>query len=133
MYAFKKAHLRLPRTSDGQARALRHIPRSHLKRGDLVFFHHGGNVYHAAIFLKKSHGKRIILHAPLLRSASPPRGDLDRLMVRSHASAEAWAPQAPPLTLTESRRERAAHLGLDSPRCARSALRLPRCPESLRH
>jgi cell wall-associated NlpC family hydrolase len=64
MYAFKKADLTLPRTSDGQARALRHIPRRHLERGDLIFFHHGGNVYHAAIYLKKRHGHRIILHAP---------------------------------------------------------------------
>ena len=65
MYAFKKAHLSLPRSSDGQAAAVRHIPRKHMRRGDLVFFHHGGNVYHAAIYLgKKKNGKRYILHAP---------------------------------------------------------------------
>jgi len=64
MYAFKKAHLSLPRSSDGQAAAVRHISRKHMRRGDLVFFHHGGNVYHAAIYLGKRDGKRYILHAP---------------------------------------------------------------------
>lgn len=64
MYAYKKAHLRLPRTSDGQARAVRRIGKKHMKRGDLVFFHNGGNVYHAAIYLGRNNGHRVILHAP---------------------------------------------------------------------
>jgi cell wall-associated NlpC family hydrolase len=64
MFAYKKAHLRLPRTSDGQARAVRRIGKKHMKRGDLIFFHSGGNVYHAAIYLGRKNGHRVILHAP---------------------------------------------------------------------
>jgi cell wall-associated NlpC family hydrolase len=63
-YAYRKAGIRMPRTSDGQYARVRHISKRHIKRGDLVFFHSGGNVYHVAIYLKRKHGDRIILHSP---------------------------------------------------------------------
>ena len=66
MYSYRKAGFTLPRSSDAQGRALRHIPRKKLERGDFVFFTSGGSVYHAAIYLgrKHKHGPRYILHAP---------------------------------------------------------------------
>ncbi|GAA0446476.1 C40 family peptidase [Streptomyces olivaceiscleroticus] len=59
-YAFKRAGKRLPRTADSQYRHVRHISASARKRGDLVFFHSGGTVYHVGIYA----GKGRIWHAP---------------------------------------------------------------------
>ncbi len=64
MYAYGKAGLNLPRTSDAQARYARHIHKKHLHRGDLIFFHSGGSVYHVAIYLGRHHGQRYVLHSP---------------------------------------------------------------------
>ena len=64
MFAYGKAGLYLPRSSDGQAAYVRHIPKSKLRRGDFVFFKNGGSVYHVAIYLGHHHGRRFILHAP---------------------------------------------------------------------
>ena len=65
MFAYGRAGLYLPRSSDGQARYVRHIPKEKLRRGDFVFFHSsGGAVYHVAIYLGRRHGRRYILHAP---------------------------------------------------------------------
>jgi cell wall-associated NlpC family hydrolase len=65
MYAYGRAGLYLPRSSDSQARYVRHIPKKKLRRGDFVFFHYrGGGVYHVAIYLGRRHGRRYILHAP---------------------------------------------------------------------
>jgi cell wall-associated NlpC family hydrolase len=64
-YSFRKAGFRgFPRTSDAQARFVRHVSRANLRPGDLVFFHSGGNVYHAAIFAGRRHGHVVILHSP---------------------------------------------------------------------
>lgn len=63
-YAYRKAGFRMPRTSDGQYARVRHIKKRNLQRGDFVFFHSGGSVYHVAIYLKRKHGDRIILHSP---------------------------------------------------------------------
>jgi cell wall-associated NlpC family hydrolase len=64
MFAYGRAGLSIPRTADGQYRALRHIPKSHLHRGDLMYFHDGsGHVYHAAIFLGRWGGHVWLLHA----------------------------------------------------------------------
>src|SRR5215468_7232405 len=41
MFSYDKAGLHLPRTSDGQARAVRHIPKKNLHRGDFIFFTSG--------------------------------------------------------------------------------------------
>ena len=64
-YSFRKAGIgSIPRTSRAQAARARHIKKSSLRRGDLMFFTSGGRVYHAAIFLGWSHGRAVMVHAP---------------------------------------------------------------------
>jgi cell wall-associated NlpC family hydrolase len=65
-YSFRKAGFtRIPRTSGGQAGFTKRISRAQLKRGDFVFFHRGGDVYHVGIYGgRNKHGKRFIIHAP---------------------------------------------------------------------
>lgn len=62
-YVYKRAGLSLPRTSSAQAGKVRHISRSRLKRGDLVFVHSGGRVYHVGLFAGKKDGRYYMLHA----------------------------------------------------------------------
>jgi cell wall-associated NlpC family hydrolase len=64
LYSFRAAGLHLPRTAAAQAGAVRHIARSRMRVGDLVFFTSGSHVYHVGIFDGWSHGARIIIHAP---------------------------------------------------------------------
>jgi len=64
LFSFRAAGVHLPRTAAAQAGAVRHIPRSQMRPGDLVFFSDGGHVYHVGMFDGWSHGRRIILHAP---------------------------------------------------------------------
>src|SRR5690606_12442845 len=65
-FSFRKAGFkRIPRTSDAQAGFTKRIPRKKLKRGDFVFFHRGGDVYHVGIYGgRNKNGKRFIIHAP---------------------------------------------------------------------
>lgn len=63
-FAYNQAGLDLPRTSSQQAQYVRRIKKSDLRRGDLVFFTGGGGVYHVGMFLKRRHGKTIIVHSP---------------------------------------------------------------------
>lgn len=63
-YSFRKAGIKLPRTSAAQARRAHRIPKRKLRRGDLMFFHNGGRVYHAAIFLKRTRGRVLMVHSP---------------------------------------------------------------------
>ncbi len=64
-YAFRRAGIsNIPRTSSSQARFARHIKRSNMRRGDLMFFHSGGRVYHVGLFAGWSNGRRVILHSP---------------------------------------------------------------------
>ncbi|WP_328540009.1 C40 family peptidase [Streptomyces sp. NBC_00344] len=74
-YSFKKAGKRLPRTAQAQYNTVRHIPPSSRKRGDLVFFHYGRNVFHVGLYA--GHGK--IWHSP--RTGSVVR--LERIWSRS--------------------------------------------------
>ncbi|MEU9761459.1 C40 family peptidase [Streptomyces sp. NPDC047985] len=60
VYSFKKAGKKLPRTAQQQYNRTRHISASHRKRGDLVFFHYGRNVYHVGIYA----GHNKIWHSP---------------------------------------------------------------------
>ncbi|MGN6251279.1 MAG: C40 family peptidase [Marmoricola sp.] len=61
----KRAGIRhFPRTSSAQARFTRHIRRSHMRKGDLMFFTDGGHVYHVGIFDGWRDGRRLVLHAP---------------------------------------------------------------------
>jgi len=60
-YSFRHAGRRLPRTAQAQYDSVRHIPRSLLIPGDLVFFHTaGGYVYHVGIYA----GDNEIWHSP---------------------------------------------------------------------
>lgn len=64
-YSFRRAGFhRIPRTSSAQAHYARHIKRSQMRRGDLIFFTDGGGVYHVGLFAGVIHGRRWVLHAP---------------------------------------------------------------------
>lgn len=63
-FSYRHAGFSVPRTSAEQAAHARHIPRSHLRTGDFMFFSDGGGVYHVAIFLHWSHGHAVMLHSP---------------------------------------------------------------------
>ncbi|MCW2818476.1 MAG: hypothetical protein JWR42_1263 [Marmoricola sp.] len=63
-YSFRKAGISVPRTAAAQAGRARHIPRSKMRRGDLMFFTSGRHVYHVAIFLGWVHGRAQLLHSP---------------------------------------------------------------------
>ncbi|MGH3359441.1 MAG: C40 family peptidase, partial [Nocardioidaceae bacterium] len=63
-YAYAKAGISLPRTSGAQAAKARNVSRKNMRRGDLVFFHSGGDVYHVGIYWGRNNGHRLILDAP---------------------------------------------------------------------
>lgn len=63
-FSFRRAGVKVPRTSGAQAAHTRRIPRGKMRAGDLMFFHSGGRVYHAAMFLRWQRGKAVMLHAP---------------------------------------------------------------------
>jgi cell wall-associated NlpC family hydrolase len=64
-YAFHHAGFRgLPRTAAAQSHFARHIARSHMHRGDLIFFTGRGGVYHVGLYVGMSHGRRLVLHSP---------------------------------------------------------------------
>lgn len=63
-FAYAKAGIRLPRTSGAQAARARHVSKNSMRRGDLVFFHSGGDVYHVGIYWGRNNGHRLILDAP---------------------------------------------------------------------
>lgn len=59
-YSYRKAGTKLPRTAQAQYNSVHHISASHRRRGDLVFFHYGRNVFHVGLYA--GHGK--IWHSP---------------------------------------------------------------------
>jgi len=59
-YVYRQAGVHIPRTASAQRRAARYISRSSARPGDLVFFHHGGRVYHVGIYA----GGNRVLHSP---------------------------------------------------------------------
>jgi cell wall-associated NlpC family hydrolase len=64
-FSYGRANLYLPRSSDAQARYARRIKKGNLRKGDLMFFHSGGNVYHVGVFAGwNGHGHRLVLHSP---------------------------------------------------------------------
>lgn len=64
-YSFRRAGFsNIPRTSSAQSRWTKRISRSHMRRGDLMFFHGRGGVYHVGIFAGAAQGRRYVLHAP---------------------------------------------------------------------
>ncbi len=75
-WVYARAGKRLPRTSAAQAAATRNIPRRAARRGDLIFFHSGGRVYHVGIYA----GRGRLWHSP-----RPGQGvRLDRIWSRAH-------------------------------------------------
>jgi cell wall-associated NlpC family hydrolase len=63
-YSFRRAGITVPRTSKAQAKRAHRISKGKLRRGDLMFFTGRGGVYHAAMFLRWSKGKAVMVHAP---------------------------------------------------------------------
>ncbi|QNN54071.1 C40 family peptidase [Nocardioides mesophilus] len=73
-YSFRRAGFtNVPRTAAAQAGFARHIARSNMRRGDLVFFSSGGHVYHVGVFAGWSNGRRMIVHAS--RTGTPVKRD----------------------------------------------------------
>jgi cell wall-associated NlpC family hydrolase len=73
-YSYRKAGFtNIPRTSSQQARAFRPVKRSNMRKGDLVFFHSRGDVYHAGVYSGRRDGRRMIIHAS--RSGTPVKRD----------------------------------------------------------
>jgi cell wall-associated NlpC family hydrolase len=55
-YSYRHAGKRIPRTANDQYRAARRIPYSHMKPGDLVFYHengHRGYAFHVGMYLRR--------------------------------------------------------------------------------
>jgi cell wall-associated NlpC family hydrolase len=64
-FSYRKAGItNIPRTSSQQARFADRIKRSQMRKGDLMFFHSGGSVYHVGVFTGWKNGKRWMVHAP---------------------------------------------------------------------
>lgn len=64
-YSFRRAGFtHIPRTSSAQAHWSRHIKRSNMRRGDLMFFYDSGGVYHVGVFAGWKNGRRWVLHSP---------------------------------------------------------------------
>ena len=72
-YSYRKAGVNVPRTSGELAAASRHVKRSNMRKGDLVFFHSGGSVYHVGVYAGRKHGDRMIIHAS--RPGTPVKKD----------------------------------------------------------
>lgn len=74
-YAFRRAGISIPRTSDQQANFVRRLKnKRNIKRGDFMFFASGGGVYHMGLFTGRwQDGRRVILHAS--RSGTPVKTD----------------------------------------------------------
>jgi cell wall-associated NlpC family hydrolase len=64
-YSFRRAGFsNIPRTSSAQAHFAHRISRNNMRRGDLMFVHDGGGVYHVGVYAGFWHGRRQMLHAP---------------------------------------------------------------------
>ncbi|MEP6815553.1 MAG: C40 family peptidase [Marmoricola sp.] len=64
-YAYRKAGFaNIPRTAQEQYGYVRHIRKSQLARGDLMFFRSHRRVYHVAVFLYWKGGRRVFIHSP---------------------------------------------------------------------
>jgi cell wall-associated NlpC family hydrolase len=59
-WVFARMGRHLPHSSSAHSASVRHVRRSDRQRGDLVFFHSGGHVYHVAIYA----GRNSVWHAP---------------------------------------------------------------------
>lgn len=68
-YAYKKAGVKIPRTSQAQASRLRPVSKRKLRKGDPIYFYDNGRVYHACLYWGKKKGEKLILHSS--RPGSP--------------------------------------------------------------
>jgi cell wall-associated NlpC family hydrolase len=59
-YAYRAAHIKLPRTANGQFRAAHPVSRAAARPGDLVFWVQGRHAYHVAVYA----GAGRVWHAP---------------------------------------------------------------------
>jgi cell wall-associated NlpC family hydrolase len=59
-WAYKRVGKTLPHSSSAQARKAKRVSRRNAHRGDLVFFHSRGGIYHVAIYA--GHGR--VWHSP---------------------------------------------------------------------
>ncbi|URM92224.1 C40 family peptidase [Streptomyces sp. MRC013] len=60
LYSYKRAGKKLPRTAQAQYNTTRRVAKADRRKGDLVFFHGGGGVYHVGIYA----GSDRIWHSP---------------------------------------------------------------------
>ena len=63
-FSYRRAGFSVPRTSSAQAGFTRRVAKSRMRTGDLMFFYGSSGVYHAAIFLRWSHGHAVMVHSP---------------------------------------------------------------------
>ncbi|MCW2833789.1 MAG: hypothetical protein JWN68_1742 [Nocardioides sp.] len=63
-YSYRRAGFDVPRTSGAQAAFTHRVAKQDMRPGDLMFFHAGGAVYHAAIFLGFQNGHAMMVHSP---------------------------------------------------------------------
>lgn len=63
-YSYRRAGFDVPRTSGAQAAFTRRVSKQDMRPGDLMFFHAGGDVYHASIFLGYQRGQAMMVTAP---------------------------------------------------------------------
>ena len=63
-FSYRNAGFKVPRTSGALAAYTHRVAKQDMRRGDLMFFHSGGNVYHASIFLGFQHGRAMMVHSP---------------------------------------------------------------------
>jgi cell wall-associated NlpC family hydrolase len=54
----------VPRTSSAQSRFMHRISKARMRPGDFMFFTGSGGVYHVGIFVGRSAGRAMVLHAP---------------------------------------------------------------------
>lgn len=59
-FIYKQRGIDIPRIAQDQYRKAKKIKRSNAIKGDLVFFMHGGHVYHVGIYM----GNNRVLHSP---------------------------------------------------------------------
>jgi cell wall-associated NlpC family hydrolase len=73
-YSYRRAGFNnIPRTSSQQAASFRPVKRRNMRKGDFVYFHSGGRVYHAGVFSGWKNGRRMIIHAS--RPGTPVKRD----------------------------------------------------------
>ncbi|HEX2176147.1 MAG TPA: NlpC/P60 family protein [Nocardioidaceae bacterium] len=64
-YSYGKADINMPRTTDDQAQRVRRIARTDMRKGDLMFYTDGGDVYHVGVFGGwNGEKRRLVIHAP---------------------------------------------------------------------